>query len=125
VGAAERKVVEANGEWTTVLLCPTKGFGKPAERSCGLALTEEEVAVLIALNPVEDRVFGLAFRLKLLGFFEEARGRTKVAGLMALQSAKTTDCRAAAIASATLPKVRCSSLGNKSLDSHGSVRGTD
>src|ERR1017187_9264146 len=80
VGAAERKVVEADVEEPSPL--PVQGLGSPAEDFRSLALPEEQVAILIAPERVEGRGFGLALRLEPLGFREQAHRFDKVAGLM-------------------------------------------
>jgi len=56
--------------------------GSPAEDFSGLALSEEEIAVSVAGDRVEDRVLWLAFRLEALGFREMAHCLGKVTGLM-------------------------------------------
>ena len=70
VAAAERKMIEADGEEAPVLLPPSEGLRSPAEDLHGLALPEEQIAIAIAPEGVEGLKPGLALDLEALGFCE-------------------------------------------------------
>src|ERR1041385_706199 len=82
VGAAERKMVEADRKEAHILFGPCEGLGNSADDFGGLALGEEEVAVAMPRKRVEDREFGFALGLDALGFVEEAERFDEVAGVM-------------------------------------------
>ena len=76
--AAEREVVEA--DVVELAPFPRQGPGDPTPDVRDLTLIEEQAAEPIAMNSVEDRIFGLAFVLEQLGLYEEAQGFFEGAG---------------------------------------------
>ena len=82
MGAALRKVVEADREEIPVPRDPIEGLGSPADNIRSLAFSEEQFAVPIAIDRVENRVDGLAFHLEPLGFREQACSLGGITGLM-------------------------------------------
>jgi len=55
---------------------------RAAERFSGLILAKEQVTVLAAPKPVEDRIIGLQLGMHLLGVTEETGGFREIAGLV-------------------------------------------
>jgi len=82
MGAAERKVVEADVEETSISLGPFQSLGGPAEDFCSLGLTEKEIAIPMSPGQVEKRACGLSFPEEPFGFREEALGSGEVTRLM-------------------------------------------